>query len=93
MKAYRMSLFYRAFPILDALRTELMWTHYSNSELTAYQIAPKSKQVLPSEKDLGDVQRGILECGDMSPLSDAATRRGEAKRGRVRALQRKGNAR
>jgi hypothetical protein len=56
-------------------------------------LSAKSKQVLSSEDKLEDVRRRILECGDMSPLSDAATCRGEEKRGRVRALQRKGNAR
>lgn len=160
---YKMSLFYRLFPNLDALRPESSWTHYrtllrvedtkarewymveaatqnwgtralerqiggntvgiilcarKDETVVRYAVlhgneqlfASKYKLVLPSEEELraelvreqrllaGEQgtksgRRGILECGDMSPLSDTATRRGERKRGRVRALQRKGNAR
>jgi hypothetical protein len=47
-----MRLFYQAFPICDALRPELSWTHYRTLLRVDDVQARKYKLVLPSEEEL-----------------------------------------
>ena len=68
-----MCRFCRTFPILDALRPELSWTHYCLSRSGKTRCSPGRSEA-PKGRIRASLYRcaASLECGGSTPLSPAA---------------------
>ncbi len=71
----------------DKVGYEISFTKYFYEYTPLRSTAAIAAELLKLDEETENLLRGLLECGDTSPLSLDATCRVEEKRGHVRAVQ------